>query len=84
VLSRAEALKIKETENLLSQGVVPEVITYTVFLNLRYEGTDTSLMIQQPEDGDFVAAFSARHKREFSFISKEKRLIVDGASIETS
>jgi 5-oxoprolinase (ATP-hydrolysing) len=35
-------------------------------------------MIAEPRDGDFVTAFTDRHRREFSFVSNEKRLIVDG------
>ncbi|WWC67417.1 uncharacterized protein I206_101325 [Kwoniella pini CBS 10737] len=75
--ARAEAMRQKATNNLLEQGVKEDKISHTLFYNLRYEGTDTSLMIKHPEDGDFEAAFTARHKREFSFVSKEKRLIVD-------
>ncbi|KAK4688184.1 5-oxoprolinase (ATP-hydrolyzing), partial [Tremellales sp. Uapishka_1] len=77
ILERAESLKKKATERLLAQGVAQNNITHEVFLNLRYQGTDTSLMIRQPEDGDFEAAFEDRHKREFSFISKDKHLFID-------
>lgn len=43
------------------------------FLNLRYSGTDTSIMTSLPElkdgniKGDYVAAFEDQHKREYGF-----------------
>ena len=80
LVQRVDALKQKATEVLTKQGVGAKDIEYFAYLNLRYEGTDTSLMIPEPADGDFVAAFTARHKREFSFVS-DKRLIVDGESL---
>lgn len=67
----------------MSQGVIEKDIEYTTFLNLRYEGTDTSLMIQEPEDGNYEEAFTKRHLREFSFASKDKRLVIDGEFIFT-
>jgi len=75
---RRDELKQTAKKNLLRQGVKERDIEYTTFLNLRYEGTDTSLMIREPEDGDYEAAFTQRHLREFSFASNDKRLIVDG------
>jgi 5-oxoprolinase (ATP-hydrolysing) len=37
------------------------------YLHLRYSGTDNSLMISCPVDGDYRAAFSAAYRREFGF-----------------
>ena len=76
--TRIDALRAKATAVLAKQGVESDRIEFTSFLNLRYEGTDTSLMIPEPEDGDFMRAFTERHRREFSFVS-DKPLIVDGA-----
>lgn len=77
-MARRDELALRATANLTAQHVKAENIEHTTYLNLRYEGTDTSLMIKEPADGDFFKAFTDRHRREFSFVSKEKRLIVDG------
>lgn len=77
VLARRDLLKEKASKSLLSQGVKADRVYHTSYLNLRYEGTDTSLMIKEPEDGDFVKAFTDRHRREFSFVSDDKKLIID-------
>jgi len=37
------------------------------YLNLRYAGTDTALMVRQPEDGDYRRAFVEAYRREFGF-----------------
>ena len=39
-----------------------------LFLNLRYEGTDTAIMVPEPSgDGDFARAFGERFDREYGF-----------------
>ena len=37
------------------------------YLNLRYAGTDTALMVAQPEHGDYRRAFVEAYRREFGF-----------------
>ena len=32
-------------------------IQHSCFLNLRYEGTDTSIMVERPLDGDYAEMF---------------------------
>ena len=65
--SRLDALQAKAKNELLKQGFTEENLRYERYLNLRYQGTSTSLMIPQPTDGDFLAAFTEQHFKEFSF-----------------
>ncbi|MGB5684626.1 MAG: hydantoinase/oxoprolinase family protein, partial [Candidatus Electrothrix sp.] len=44
-------LRTATEQELLNQGISPARITSQSFLNLRYAGTDTALMITEPEDG---------------------------------
>ena len=53
---------------LLSQKVPADCIVYERYLQLRYTGSDTKLMIRQPADGDYGATFIAQHQREFGFV----------------
>ena len=39
---------------LLDQGFSADVVTSVPYLNLRYQGTDTAIMIPRPGDGDFA------------------------------
>jgi 5-oxoprolinase (ATP-hydrolysing) len=54
-------------------------IRHNTYLNLRYEGTDTSLMVETPADGDYAEAFRAAHQREFGFWLTKRRILVDNA-----
>ena len=72
-----QALIDKASEQLFQQGFSKEQIRYELFLNMRYEGSDTTLMILKPtEDGDFGRAFVERHRREFSF-TLDRPILVD-------
>ena len=55
-------------------------------LNMRFEGTDTALMVlPSPEDGDgqedFEAAFRRVYKAEFGFLLETKTVIVDDVKV---
>ncbi|KMP11656.1 5-oxoprolinase [Candidatus Nitromaritima sp. SCGC AAA799-C22] len=47
------------------------------FLNLRYEGTDTALMILEPANKDFATEFRQAHQREFGFNLTGRDILVD-------
>lgn len=64
---RFNILKKKTESALLKQGVSQSTIRYELFLNLRYQGTSTNFMIQQPDHGDWLAAFEETHLRELAF-----------------
>lgn len=66
------------TSAMEEQGFRPEQVRHEKYLNMRYEGSDTSLMILQPEDSsDFLGEFRARHRREFNFNSDRPVLVDD-------
>ena len=58
---RITSLREKVVNALKEDGVQDKHIKYEAYLNLRYKGTDNTLMILQPEDGDFLAAFRKAH-----------------------
>ncbi|EGV64790.1 5-oxoprolinase [Yamadazyma tenuis] len=52
-----------------------------VFLNMKYAGTDTCLMISKPEDGwDFKQKFINQHQQEFGF-TLERDVVVEDARL---
>lgn len=80
--SRIHILKASVTESLLSQGIPTDSITYELYLNLRYNGTNTNFMIQQPKDGDWRASLEATHLRELSFsFPHDHKVIVDDVRV---
>ena len=51
-------------------------------LDLRYHGTDNSLTIDHPADGDFAAAFRAEHQRLYGYTHAGRPLEIVAARIE--
>ncbi|KAI1769296.1 Hydantoinase B/oxoprolinase-domain-containing protein [Hypoxylon sp. FL1150] len=78
ILERFATLRERATQGLLQQGVSStKYIETQQFLNLRYDGTDTQMMVSLPEDGDFRRAFEKLHQQEFSFLLPSRNIIVD-------
>ncbi|KKK12268.1 hypothetical protein ARAM_002686 [Aspergillus rambellii] len=64
--------------DMIEQGFSAAQIRHERYLNMRYDGSDTSLMILEPEDGsDFLNEFRIRHRREFGFNSDRDVLVDD-------
>ena len=73
---RLEALTQQAKDELQAQGCSKENLQVQRFLNLRYRGTDTSLMIPEPGDGDYAQAFRETYRREYGF-ELEREVLVD-------
>ncbi|MBF0290146.1 MAG: hydantoinase B/oxoprolinase family protein [SAR324 cluster bacterium] len=71
------ALKREAEQELLVQGFTEDTIESICYLNLRYQGTDTAMMIALPNDGDFSKAFSDAYHREFGFDLRKREILLD-------
>jgi 5-oxoprolinase (ATP-hydrolysing) len=65
--ARFQALEAEGRGQLVAQGIAKSRIKYERYLNLKNRGSDTKIMILQPETNDFAKAFEEQHKREFAF-----------------
>lgn len=74
---RFDQLVIGAKRDLLAQGCIEENIEFQCFLNLRFEGTDTSMMTLEPEDKNFERVFRDTHTREFGFDLTDRKIVVD-------
>ncbi len=81
-------LKKKSTKRLREQGFPPEKIVFEEYLNMRYRGTESALMVVRPDaeeakikyggdDWSFGKAFVAQHESEFGFTLPDRDIIVD-------
>ena len=71
------------TAEMIAQGHSTEQVRHELYLNMRYEGSDTSLMVLKPEQSDnFLEEFRTQHRREFSF-SSERPVLVDDIRVRT-
>lgn len=81
--SRFEALSAQGAEGLQAQGFEGEWIEHECFLNMRYQGSDTSLMISMPEEiANFGDTFTARHTQEFGF-SQSRDILIDDIRVRS-
>lgn len=81
LLKRAEDLKTKVMQRLEGQGITASMIEADVYLSMRLQGTDTNLMIQQPTDSDFAAAFNTEFKREFTYLAENRDILVEAIRV---
>ena len=72
-----EELRAEVDRELQIDGFKKDRIKHEVYLNLRYKGTDNSLMILEPSDGDYLAEFTRQHHREYSFTFPEKDVLLE-------
>ncbi|KUJ15080.1 uncharacterized protein LY89DRAFT_671471 [Mollisia scopiformis] len=77
-----DELQIRVRDGLLGQEINAKDIKYQKYLHLRYEGTETQLMIPEPADGDYRALFEKEHLRELSFIfPATRKVLVDDVRV---
>ncbi|KAF7562887.1 hypothetical protein G7046_g1243 [Stylonectria norvegica] len=73
-----DKLQATSVQALLNQRIAKSQITTERYLNMRYHGSDTSLMIQDKnEKGGFLAGFEKAHKSQFGFLPAGREVIVD-------
>jgi 5-oxoprolinase (ATP-hydrolysing) len=76
--SRVVELQGRATEELKKEGFDDESICHELYLNMRYQGTDTALMMIKPDnDWNFGKAFVDRHHQEFGFTLPDRDVLVD-------
>ncbi|KAK3360230.1 Hydantoinase B/oxoprolinase-domain-containing protein [Lasiosphaeria hispida] len=89
---KMETLKDKSRQTLKDQGFEESEIVFEEYLNMRYRGTESALMIIKPNkedadklyngDGwDFEAAFVRQHRYEFGFTLDDRDIIVDDVRV---
>ncbi|KAK4506076.1 hypothetical protein PRZ48_004041 [Zasmidium cellare] len=71
-------------DGLNKQGFETSQVGHTRYLNMRYQGSDTALMIPQPDSGieNFGEAFVARHHQEFGF-TQPRDILVDDVRVRS-
>jgi len=89
---KMEALKEKSRQTLRDQGFEDDEIVFEEYLNMRYRGTESALMIIKPSkeeaekssngnDWDFGSGFVKHHRYEFGFTLDERDIIVDDVRV---
>ncbi|TFW11492.1 5-oxoprolinase [Massilia arenosa] len=68
--------------DLERQGVAQERISIVQRVHLRYEGTDSAIVVLLGERADMQAQFEAAYRKRFSFLMPHKALVVEAISVE--
>lgn len=90
--SKMVELKAKSRAALVEQGFNDDSIVYEEYLNMRYRGTESALMVVKPESEDvkkefggdewaFGKAFVKQHQQEFGFTLPDRDIIVDDVRV---
>lgn len=86
--NRLQKLKDKATNILREQGFSEEDIVHEEYLNMRYRGTESALMVVRPGahefDGNetaFGKSFVRQHEQEFGFTLPDRDIIVDDVRV---
>ena len=80
---RLTALGKKASQQLIEQGYSSDNIVVEKYLNLRYDGTDTAVMIKEPSSKisnfhlPYADAFRAHYEREFGFTLEGRDILID-------
>ncbi|ORY57298.1 5-oxoprolinase [Pseudomassariella vexata] len=89
---KMEKLKDKSRQALKDQGFEDSDIVFEEYLNMRYRGTESALMIVKPSEEDskasfggeewaFGKAFVKHHRYEFGFTLDDRDIIVDDVRV---
>ena len=64
------------------QGVAQAAITVHRRVHLRYQGTDTALVVDLADPAAMTAAFEAAYRRRFAFLMEGRPLVIEAVSVE--
>ncbi|WP_136797107.1 hydantoinase B/oxoprolinase family protein [Desulfosediminicola ganghwensis] len=67
---------------VISQGVDAANISIVLKTHLRYEGTDTALLVDCGTIKQMQDAFERAHKKRFGFIAENRGLVIEAISVE--
>jgi len=67
---------------LVSQGVPAEKIATAAKVHLKYEGTDTALLVPLGAAAEMTARFEAAYRKQFSFLMPGRALVAEAISVE--
>ncbi|MDX1528277.1 MAG: hydantoinase B/oxoprolinase family protein, partial [Gammaproteobacteria bacterium] len=79
---RYAALEKDVGEEIRSQGIEDDHMRVIKRIHVRYEGTDSALVVSFGERAQIVDAFESAYRDRYGFVMPDKRLLVEAVSIE--
>jgi 5-oxoprolinase (ATP-hydrolysing) len=85
LLNRIESGLAEEARNeLAAQGIAAEKIATAARVHIKYEGTDTALLVPLGTLEEMTARFEAAYRKQFSFLMPGRALVAEAISVEAS
>lgn len=75
--SELDKLQVKSVDALRKQRITEKRVASERYLNMRFQGSDTPLMIQETPGTDFLDAFKEAHQQQFGFLPVGRDVIID-------
>ena len=69
-------------DEVVSQGVAVNAVQLRERMHLRYQGTDTALVVNAGSIPELRAAFEEGYKQRFAFLMPDRPLVVEAVSVE--
>jgi 5-oxoprolinase (ATP-hydrolysing) len=80
--ARLAALGHAAADELAGQGVAREAVELRRHVHLRYQGTDTALVLPFGRLDEVRAAFEAGYRQRFAFLMPGRALVIEAVSVE--
>ncbi|MDQ2928064.1 MAG: hydantoinase B/oxoprolinase family protein, partial [Pseudomonadota bacterium] len=80
--ARLDLLAADAAAELERQGVAADHIAVHRRVHVRYEGTDSALVVPFGDAATLQASFEAAYRQRFAFLMVERRLVVEAVSVE--
>ncbi|RZI41590.1 5-oxoprolinase [Herbaspirillum sp. HC18] len=80
--AKLHALAEEARKDLLSQGVGQACIRVVERVHLRYDGTDSAIVVPYASAAGMLEQFEIAYKKRYSFLMTDKNLIVEAISVE--
>ena len=69
-------------DEVLQQGVPPERVRVVGRVHLRYDGTDSALIVNFGTIEDMIAQFESAYRQRYSFLMPKRALLAEAVSVE--
>lgn len=80
--ARIAELGASATAEVAGQGVAPEAITLRRNVHVRYQGTDTALVVPAGTIAAITRDFEAGYRQRFAFLMPDRALVIEAVSVE--
>jgi len=79
---RLATLAQQAADEVHAQGVAREDVKLRRRYHLRYQGTDTALVVEEADEAAMRAAFDAAYRQRYAFLMPGKPLVIEAVSVE--